>query len=181
MMQSQFQGETTQSLFQYSKWHSILDDIESIWHSHAIQIDAQSNAKSISTLMDLENSLLESQHLPTIAYMAKTRDIHYQESTPPLTHPPEVICCIFILNNPGISWGISSSLLKSIQRRGRDFLNQSKGTYKKCNEFRHHEPQFLSSRGKEDYYYWKRPLTSLSLSRRSTPVQEDGLQAHSGC
>jgi len=38
--------------------------------------------------MDLGNSLLESQHLLTRAYMVKTKDVllHYQESTPPPTH-----------------------------------------------------------------------------------------------
>ena len=61
------------------------------FHPYTNRIDVQSSVKSISTPMDLGNSLLESQHLPTRAYMAKTKDVllHYQESTPPPTHSPK--------------------------------------------------------------------------------------------
>src|SRR5260221_10481191 len=55
---------------------STVDDTK---YSHTNQIDAQSNIESISTPMDLKNPLLKSQHLPTMANMTETRDIHYQE------------------------------------------------------------------------------------------------------
>jgi hypothetical protein len=39
--------------------------------------------------MDLENTLFEDQHPPTIAEIAKTKNLPYREGIGPLTHTPK--------------------------------------------------------------------------------------------
>jgi hypothetical protein len=68
----------------------VQDDAKSNPHTPT---HAQSNfdsAEFVSRPMDLENTLLEGQHLPTAAKITKTKNLLYQEGIGPPTHTPTV-------------------------------------------------------------------------------------------
>jgi hypothetical protein len=120
---------------------STANDAKSIQHPYINQINLQSNAKSISTLMDLENFLLKGQHLPTIANMATAGDIHYQEDPFPLTHTQKSYAAFSIAIDAITHEFLEEPPQVSLNqfRGGRGFLDKSREAYEGRDHFGLHE------------------------------------------
>jgi hypothetical protein len=77
--------------------------------------------------MDLKNTLLEGQHLPTAAEIIKTKNLLYQEGIGPPTHTPTVE---FLGQTPQISWdqsrgGGGTSWVNPRKHRGGTTLSKA--------------------------------------------------------